>query len=222
MAGVYLYDDVNNIPDGILNETFSLMPPERQKRALRYRYEIDRNLCILSYWLLLYGLKRDFGISKPPSFNYGENGKPYLVNYNDVFFNISHCKEGVVCAVSDTEVGVDIQNVMPFDMAVAKRVCTNNELEQLAVCQNPERLFCRIWTIKESFIKQYGCSIADPLNTIYAQSIYEQLRNNAASFWAAHYHVCCFGAGQGAVQKINFENCISKTTNKKSHKGEVI
>jgi 4'-phosphopantetheinyl transferase len=189
---IYLFDDMENIPVEIINKTLTLMPPERQQRAMRYRHEIDKNLCVLAYKLLMLGLKQEYGITKPLAFNYCENRKPYLSNYPDIYFNISHCKYGAVCAISDKEVGIDIQDVRPFDFDVAKRVCSDSEMGQFFKCHMPERLFCKIWTIKESFVKHFGGSIAQSLKSLDARSLCEQSNGYMASYWGSKYHVCCF------------------------------
>lgn len=46
------------------------------------------------------------------SYEYGEQGKPQIVNFPKKF-NLSHSGDYVVCGVSDGEVGVDIQNGSP-------------------------------------------------------------------------------------------------------------
>ena len=38
---------------------------------------------------------------------YGKHGKPYLKNYSDVYFNISHSGKYVMCAAGDMEMGVE-------------------------------------------------------------------------------------------------------------------
>lgn len=48
----------------------------------------------------------------PLSYEYGEHGKPQIVNFPKKF-NLSHSGDYVVCGVSDGEVGVDIQNGSP-------------------------------------------------------------------------------------------------------------
>jgi 4'-phosphopantetheinyl transferase len=106
-----------------------------------------------------------------PRFTYGENGKPYLTGKREIFFNISHCKTGVVCAISDKEVGVDMQDIQPFDRELAKRVCTAGERMQLEQSDTPDRLFCKWWTIKEAYIKRYGGSIADGPDKIEAEAL---------------------------------------------------
>lgn len=54
-------------------------------------------------------IKKTFGIDiAKQNFTYTGHGKPYLLNYPDVHFNISHSGEYVACAVADSPVGVDI------------------------------------------------------------------------------------------------------------------
>ena len=59
---------------------------------------------------------RMFREQTPPfsfSYEYGEQGKPQIVNFPKKF-NLSHSGDYVVCGVSDGEVGVDIQKWVPF------------------------------------------------------------------------------------------------------------
>jgi len=190
---IYLFDDMENISADVISETFALMPHERRQRSLRYKREIDRYCCVLAYWLLLNGLKNEYGITDPPVFTYGENGKPYLDGHPDIFFNLSHCREGVVCVISNAEIGVDIQDVRPLNIDVAKRVCTISELDRISWSREPERLFCEIWTIKESFIKQQGGSITQPLKMLDAHTLFEQVNSKKICHWGNRYHLCCIG-----------------------------
>jgi 4'-phosphopantetheinyl transferase len=189
---IYLSDDIDHFPSDIIRDTFPLMPLERQQRAMRYRQEHDRKTCILAYWILLKGLQQEYGIATPVSFRYGLNGKPYLENFRGIFFNISHCKKGVVCAISENEVGVDIQDVRPFNLNVAKRVCTEQELKYLAQYEDPSQYFCEIWTVKESYIKLQNGSIAQPLNTIDSYLLMQK-GNRAIAHWGNGCHVYCIG-----------------------------
>ena len=52
------------------------------------------------YWRLTSG---DYRIAR------GEKGKPFIVGVENVFFNISHSGDYVVCSVSDREIGIDIE-----------------------------------------------------------------------------------------------------------------
>ena len=198
---IYLFDDMENIPADVISKTFSLMPIERQQRAARYRRNNDRDFSVLVYWLLLCGLKQEYGLVKPPTFTYGENKKPYIAERPDIFFNFSHCRSGVVCAVSDCEVGIDIQDVRTYNLDVAKRVCTGKELEQLAQSQEPEKLFCMLWTIKESFVKWQGKSIVYPLQSLCAHTIAEQVACKRVAHWHNDYHIHCFG--ENVIKKVS-------------------
>ena len=187
---------MENVPGDIILETFSLMPPERQQQALRFRSDIDRNLCVLVFWLLLYGLKNEYGITEPHTFTYGENGKPYLIEHPDIFFNLSHCKLGAICAISNSEVGVDVQDVRPFSLGVAKRVCTERELERLAQSESSDRLFCELWTIKESFIKRHDGISTQSFSSLDAHALYNEADCKVVSHRGKKYHLCCFGENE--------------------------
>ncbi|MBQ3567236.1 MAG: 4'-phosphopantetheinyl transferase superfamily protein [Oscillospiraceae bacterium] len=96
---------------------------------------------------------------------YGEHGKPYLKNINNVFFNISHCHELGVCTVSDTEVGIDAENIRKWSPLVPKRVFSDRENNFLENAENKDEAFFRLWTLKESFVKAIGIGISYPLKT---------------------------------------------------------
>ena len=63
----------------------------------------------------------------PVSWEYLQNGKPRLLKYLNFFYNISHSGDYAICAVSDSEVGVDIQKIRKPDMRIAKRYFTEDE-----------------------------------------------------------------------------------------------
>jgi len=160
---IYICDDTTGLGDGFISENIHKLPAFRRNKCNRYRQDADKISCILSYLLLSKGLREQYGISDHIEFVYNERGKPYLKDYPEIFFSISHCKSGVACAVADFEIGVDMQDIRPFDIAVAKRVCSQNELRQLAAAENPAGGFCRIWARKESYAKARGISVTDVL-----------------------------------------------------------
>ena len=84
---------------------------------------------------------------------YNEYGKPYIKN-NPIYFNISHSKEYIVCAVSDSEIGVDIEH-LTYNAATAKRICTEDELKLVKNAHD----FTKIWVKKEAYIKMIGIGL---------------------------------------------------------------
>lgn len=91
--------------------------------------------------------------------DYGEKGKPYLREY-PLFFNLSHSGEYVVCAVSDREIGVDIQQCGAVRVRrLAERFFSAEENRELAACGNEKErleLFYRLWVRKEAYGKMSG------------------------------------------------------------------
>ena len=159
MYKLYLFTDFDSIDESFLQKCMTVLPPERKTKALRYRFATDRKMCVVSYLLLLYALRENYGIQNP-KLGCSKNGKPYLTEYPEIHFNISHCPKGCICAVSDREIGVDIQDVRPFSWNVAKQVCCENELKLLHSSDDKDKMFTQIWAMKESILKLSGMGIA--------------------------------------------------------------
>lgn len=158
MYKLYLFNQYEDITEEFIFRALPFLPEERRIRALRYRRKIDRDNCVITYLMLCYGLRECFGI-KSFAMAYGEYGKPYLPDYPDVHFNISHCDKGCAVVVSDFPVGVDIQDVHPFSWAVANRVCSEQELSKLEKSRDRGILFTEMWVIKECLGKTAGMGI---------------------------------------------------------------
>lgn len=120
--------------------------------------------------LLRYGLKEIYHLpfSKEDfteELGKGEHGKPYLKRFPQICFNISHSNGIAVCAISQSEVGIDVERIGTFRSAVARRVLTEKEIEFLETLAEHERgeMFYRFWTLKESYLKLDGSGLArDP------------------------------------------------------------
>lgn len=94
------------------------------------------------------------------------HGKPVLKDCTNLFFNISHSGDYAVCAVSKQPVGIDIERIGAYQPNVARRVCSDAEQKLLEQCEDPARLFYRLWTLKESYVKLTGTGISVPLSQI--------------------------------------------------------
>ncbi|MBQ8796874.1 MAG: 4'-phosphopantetheinyl transferase superfamily protein [Oscillospiraceae bacterium] len=105
-----------------------------------------------------------------------ENGQPYLTGC-DLHVSISHCEDLVVCAVSSQPVGIDVQRLVPIDLAIARHVCVEQERQYLFAPadrdQQMER-FYEIWTAKEAYFKKQGTGITG-LKTVNILSLDRQL-----------------------------------------------
>ena len=78
-----------------------------------------------------------------------EHGKPYLEG-NPLYFNLSHSGGMIALAVSDHEVGVDLQQRSDVPPAVRRRLSEQENQED----------FFRLWTAKEAYVKFLGETLA--------------------------------------------------------------
>ena len=76
---------------------------------------------IASEVLLAYTLKQQL----PTPYKLQKNGKPYIPTLP--FFNISHSFPYVVCAVSNKEVGVDIEKVSRMKTTLSRQILSDTE-----------------------------------------------------------------------------------------------
>lgn len=97
----------------------------------------------------------------------GNCGKPYLMEYDDVHYNISHSGNWVVMVVDNEPVGIDIEEIKPFDLRIAKRFFSDMENSFLDEVEGMKKLdyFFDLWTLKESFLKKVGFGLTLPLNS---------------------------------------------------------
>ncbi len=108
--------------------------------------------------------------SSLPEIAPGCHGKPYFPAFPQVHFNISHCPGMIACIIDDHPAGVDVEVIRDFSPRLVSRVLTPSEQELLAdeaSDAEAERIcFFRLWTLKESWVKQTGSGLSVPLNSI--------------------------------------------------------
>ena len=109
----------------------------------------------LAYFLLKFALKKVFGVEdvKEPKLN--EYKKPYFED-SQIHFNVSHSKDAVAVAVSDGEVGVDVESFLRYNEDKAYLTCTKSEIEKINKAKTPSVEFIKIWTKKEAVGKYLG------------------------------------------------------------------
>jgi len=160
---IYLNDDIAGFD---FEASLPLLSAQRREQALRFKHEMGRKTCAMAYLLLCEGLRQEYGISERPLFAYGEHGKPFIVGHPDIHFNLSHCRQGVVCALSTQPVGVDIESIREFNESLVHY--TMNEAEQALISQapRPDVAFIRLWTMKEAVVKCTGHGISNDMKHV--------------------------------------------------------
>lgn len=148
-------------------ELMNIISKERITRANRYYLDKDKTRCIVAELLLRFILMIQYDLEGDQiKFGYTPYGKPFLEAYTDIFFNISHSGDWVVCAVGDAIIGVDVEKKSGADLSQIYRIFSKREIHHLQQTVGDEQadLFYRIWTLKESFVKNIGEGINYPFD----------------------------------------------------------
>ncbi|MCL2820437.1 MAG: 4'-phosphopantetheinyl transferase superfamily protein [Oscillospiraceae bacterium] len=168
-----IFDNLNNLEDDFCSDFKSLLSVQRITKINGIKSQAGKNASAAVYLLLRLGLLRMYGINKAVDFEFVNHKKPILPEFPGIFFNLSHTKNTAACAISYTDVGVDVEYVRPVSDKLAKRVLTKNEYKDFIASSNKDEYFCKIWTIKESFLKKTGDGITKELSDISAAELEE-------------------------------------------------
>ena len=95
---------------------------------------------------------KKLNLAKNTLFSFTPSGKPYLQDYPDFHFNISHSGEFTALALSDSQVGVDIEKLRDINLKIADRYFTDDEKAYV----KDNKSFFYIWTRKEAYLKMTG------------------------------------------------------------------
>jgi len=155
-----------HIMDFDLGAALAEISEQRRQQALRFKFERGQRTCVLAYLLLKEALRREYGITENPLFDYGEHGKPFIVGHPEIHFNLSHCREAVACAVSNRPVGIDVESVREYKEGLARYTMNERELAEIEAAERPDAAFIRLWTMKEARLKLTGQGITDDLKTV--------------------------------------------------------
>ena len=160
---VYVYAvDIANLPDPLETpEIMENLPESRKQKILKSKRPEARKQS-LGAGLLLGCILKERGFSDL-QIGFGPNGKPEV---EGIFFNLSHSKTMVICAVGEKSVGCDIEQISKAPGKVADRFFNERELRYLNQIPEEKRNkeFYRLWTMKESYIKMTGEGMQLPLD----------------------------------------------------------
>lgn len=141
-------------------EAYRGVTENRRRKADRFTFEKDKRLCVGAELLLRKALVLAGAGTIVPETEEGEYGKPYLKDYPGIRFNLSHSGDMVLCAISDREVGCDIELIEKVpNLNLMSRFFYRDEFEKIMNAGSAEeqmKTFYRFWTLKESFMKMKG------------------------------------------------------------------
>lgn len=119
-----------------------------------YKLYIEKN--ISSEKFLKKVLKKEYNINSYEIIK-NEFGKPYLKNSN-IYFNISHDKDICVIAISEKEIGVDIE-YLNYNQQVINKYFFDEEKNIMVNSNKLKYDFTKIWVKKEAYLKMMGTGL---------------------------------------------------------------
>ena len=153
-----------NVEDLDLKKGYESVSEKRKEKIDFYRFDKDKKLSCGVYLLLQKMLKEE-NIPNP-IFKTEKYEKPYISNYKDIHFNLSHSGNTVCCAISDKEIGCDVEFIdHEIDLDIAKNYFFNSEYENIMKSDNPSDEFFKYWVLKESYMKYTGLGFNLELNS---------------------------------------------------------
>lgn len=158
-----------DISEDMLNKLYSLTDSKKISKVKKFINKKDKIRTLIGEILIRTVITEDLGIRNDNiSFKKNQYGKPYLKDYPNFNFNISHSGDFVVCAIDNNPIGIDIEEVKYMEYEdIAKNFFATNELDYITKNDPYSSLsrFYEIWTLKESYIKCCGQGLSMPLKS---------------------------------------------------------
>ena len=138
----------------------------RWEKIIKYQQILHRKQGAGAGWLLQYAMKKNGVLDRKKELQYGKHGKPM---HSDIYFNLSHSGDYVICAISKKEVGCDIQKIRMPNRNLMEKFYTDWEQDYVlhggSQKKRKER-FVTIWALKESYLKKTGEGLTRELSDI--------------------------------------------------------
>ncbi len=156
-------NDQDELPD-----RWPLLDGDETARARRFVFAADRNRYVAAHAALRLILSGYLAVP-PGTIRYRTtgNGKPCLdADRPAVRFNLSHSGNMALVAVSDAEVGADIERMNPDRsyLGVAERFFSPVDQARLRGSTKPVELFYTLWSAREAVLKASGAGLFEPFD----------------------------------------------------------
>ncbi len=201
---LFIIKNIDELSESFLSEVYSSLKDKfkedtypKKKESLCARVLLDFALsseCSLKAYLAVFE----------------KNKKPYLSD-NKVFFNISHSGKTVILSLSESETGCDVQIISPFNEKLARRFFTEEETRKILSARNKDEEFIKLWTLKESILKQSGKGLSGGLSTFDFSAV---LHKEVFSLYGLNFTVKKLGSSFISVCSNNSSEIFKTVTEK--------
>ncbi|GHU41874.1 hypothetical protein FACS1894111_04870 [Clostridia bacterium] len=194
---IYIFDDFDAISDTQLSKIRKIAPAARRNKIDTCRFREDKLLSAVAHLLMQKALH-----GRTPL--YHSYGKPYA---KGIEFNLSHCRMCAVIITADEACGIDVEAVRDFDRNIIPLCFTKSEQRQLADASECNDLFFRLWTLKESYIKNVGEGLSHDLLSVSFDLTGESIRCSDKFY---HFSTFLYGG------KYRISYCVKKSDGKQA------
>jgi 4'-phosphopantetheinyl transferase len=161
-----IYSIDTNFSPIALTDCYALLNQQEREQAARFKFEYLSERYIYARGLLRFIISgylncqaKDIVFEKLP------RGKPYLLNYPQLHFNISHSNEKLLIALSkELPIGIDIEQIKmrkSIEDLVLRCLAPTEQSYWFALAKEQQlKAFYQFWTRKEAFVKATGFGIA--------------------------------------------------------------
>lgn len=105
---------------------------------------------------LLEQMYRAYIGEEVPAIETGPLGKPYFVG-SDIHFSITHTKHHVFCALAETPIGIDAEELnRHVNPLLAEKILSPKEKEQYDLAEDKNKALLTFWVLKEAAGKCTG------------------------------------------------------------------
>lgn len=217
--------DISLVSGSDLRAGYDRLTPYRKQKVDKLRSRKAKDASIAA-GLLLDNALRAAGIDPAGAeFAVGDRGKPFLSSDPSFHFSLSHSGDRVICLVSSSPCGCDIQLVRQPDYRVAEKFFSSEEADQIASCADDgskRDAFFTLWALKESYVKFTGKGLAQPLSSFAVDlsgpdpELFEAGKALELSLFlfdvGCDYKCACCVSGSGAetppIRSVPFEELI--------------
>ncbi len=169
---LFLCNTQQPVPEKLLNKYLNLLPASERMHLTKLSGSRWKNQ-LVSLALLYSELAAKTGEpSDILKIDRNANGKPYLENFSQYQFNMSHSKDFIALAIGKTDpIGLDLEKIdfsrrnLPH---ISERFFPSIENEVLLKYTGKERtlMFYRIWTLREAWVKANGEALIPNMKNI--------------------------------------------------------
>ena len=156
------YAKIKNLSEEEVGAALQLFPKVRIEKIEKRKQEKARLQSIYAGLLLEYALQKEHLHGKNLTFLENKDGKPYIAEYLELHYNLSHSSNYVALVLDRHLVGIDVEEIRGDCRKLVKRFFSAEEKDALEA-QWSDTFFTKLWTRKESYLKATGFGMRMPL-----------------------------------------------------------